>query len=72
LWKARGELKSSILDHAIVEGMSGTINKELDFRSRGRQGRGKFIKSQILDQSFKIKSWILDHGIVEGKGGKFK
>ena len=30
---------------------------------------GKFIKSQILDQSFKIKSWILDHGIVEGKGG---
>ena len=34
-----------------------------------KQGRGKFIKSQILDQSFKIKSWILDHGIVEGKGG---
>ena len=24
---------------------------------------GKFIKSQILDQSFKNKSWILDHGI---------
>ena len=46
--------------------------KELDFRSRGRQGRGKFIKSQILDQSFKIKSWILEHGIVEGKGGKCK
>ena len=58
LWKARGELKSSILDHAIVEGKSGTINKELDFRSWhcGRQGRGKFIKSQILDQSFKNKS----------------
>ena len=74
LWKARGELKSSILDHAIVEGKSGTINKELDSRSWhcGRQGRGKFIKSQILDQSFKIKSWILDHGIVEGKGGKCK
>ena len=33
---------------------------------------GKFIKSQILDQSVKIKSWILDHGIVEGKGGKCK
>ena len=33
---------------------------------------GKFIKSQILDKSFKIKSWILDHGIVEGKGGKCK
>ena len=30
---------------------------------------GKFIKSQILDQSVKIKSWILDHGIVEGRGG---
>ena len=28
---------------------------------------GKFIKSQILDSSFKNKSWILDHGIVEGK-----
>ena len=36
------------------------------------KGGGKFIKSQILDQSFKIKSWILDHGIVEGKGGKCK
>ena len=38
--------------YAIVEGKSGTINKELDFRSWhcGRQGRGKFIKSQILDQ----------------------
>ena len=44
LWMARGKLKSSILDHAIVEGKSGTINKELDFRSWhcGRQGRGKF------------------------------
>ena len=64
-----GILKSSILDHAIVEGKSGTINTELDFRSWhcGRQGRGKFIKSQILDSSFKNKSWILDHGIVEGK-----
>ena len=31
--EGRGEiLKSSILDHAIVEGKSGTINKELDFR----------------------------------------
>ena len=42
LWKARGELKSSILDHGIVERKSGTINKELDFRSWhcGRQGRG--------------------------------
>jgi hypothetical protein len=72
LWKARGELKSSILDHAIVEGMSGTINKELDFRSRGRQGRGKFIKSVILDQRFKFMSWILDHGIGVGLGGKCK
>ena len=33
------------------------------------QGRGQFIESQILDQSFKIKSQILEHGIVEGKGG---
>ena len=33
VWKARGELKSSILDHAIAEGKSGTTNKELDFRS---------------------------------------
>ena len=44
LWKARGgSLKSSILDHAIVEGKSGTLNKQLDFRSWhcGRQG-GKF------------------------------
>ena len=51
------------------EGKSGTINKGLDFKIRhcGRQGRGKFIKSQILDSSFKNKSWILDHGIVEGK-----
>ena len=67
--EGRGEiLKSSILDHAIVEGKSGTINT-VDFRSWhcGRQGRGKFIKSQILDSSFKNKSWILDHGIVEGK-----
>ena len=42
---------------------------KLDFRPwhGGRQGRGKFIKSQILDSSFKNKSWILDHGIVEGK-----
>ena len=57
-----------------MEGKSGTINKELDFRSWhcGRQGKGKFIKSQILDQSFKIKSWILDLSIVEGKGGKCK
>ena len=31
LWKARGELKSSILDHAIVEGKSGTINKGVRF-----------------------------------------
>ena len=41
--EGRGEiLKSSILDHTIVEGKSGTINKELDFRSWhcGRQGRG--------------------------------
>ena len=40
-----------------MEGKSGTINKELDFRSWhcARQGRGKFIKSQILDQSFKNK-----------------
>ena len=71
--EGRGEiLKSSILDHAIVEGKSGTINKTVDFRSWhcGRQGRGKFIKSQILDSSyssFKNKSWILDDGIVEGK-----
>ena len=29
MWKAGGEiLKSSILDHAIVEGKSGTINKQ--------------------------------------------
>ena len=58
LWKAGGDvqIKSWNLDHVIVAGKGG-----------GRQGRGKFIKSQILDSSFKNKSWILDHGIVEGK-----
>ena len=63
-----------ILDHAIVEGKSGTINKELDFRSWHcvRQGRGKFIKSQILDQSFKNKSWILDQALWKARGGKCK
>ena len=40
LWKPRGTEEFD-LDHAIVEGKSGTINKELDFRSWhcGRQGR---------------------------------
>ena len=42
LWKAGGEveIKSSNLDHGIVEGKEGSLNKELDFRSWhcGRQG----------------------------------
>ena len=36
LWKARGGkvcLKNSILDHGIVEGKGGSLNKDLEFRS---------------------------------------
>ena len=30
---------------------------------------GKFIKSQILDQSFKNKSWDLDQALWKARGG---
>ena len=35
-----GSLKSWVLDHGVVEGKGGSLNKELDFRSWhcGRQG----------------------------------
>ena len=63
LWKAGGEvqIKSWNLDHGIVEGKEGSLNKELDFRSWhcGRQG-----------DEIETKSWNLDHGIVEGKRGE--
>ena len=46
LWKAGGEvqIKSWNLDHGIVEGKGGSLNKELEFRSWhcGRQGGGSF------------------------------
>ena len=45
LWKASGGSykKCLTLDHGIVEGRGGSVNKELEFRSWhcGRQG-GKF------------------------------
>ena len=68
LWKASGR-KFKLDFRPWHGGRQGGNFEEFDFRSChcGRQGRGTFIKSQILDSSFKNKSWILDHGIVEGK-----
>ena len=50
--EGKGELKSSILDHAIVEGKSGTINKELDFRSLWKAREGKVHKKSDFRSKF--------------------
>ena len=55
LWKAGGEvqIKSWNLDHGIVEGKGGSLNKELEFRSWhcGRQGGGS------LNKELDFRSW---------------
>ena len=46
---------------ALWKARRGSVNKDLEFRSRhcGRQG-----------VKFKLRVKVLDHGIVEGKGGE--
>ena len=64
LWKAgeEVEIKSWNLDHGIVEGKGGSLNKEFDFRSWhcGRQGE------ENLNKELEFRSWHC--GRQEGGG----